>query len=154
MLNQEKLQGERYKALDVITYTDLELRYHGLMSMIEKRNSTHKEIMGKINGVSPYGGGEFFYPNFKEFSQVMSFYEFSLFLEQTEKIIIEMNYLISDYQEVTNHLKNSFGFMFSSEAVREFGGVFEVPLYEDNLEFSYVNLPQTEVSKLKGSNYP
>ncbi|WP_017420633.1 hypothetical protein [Vibrio vulnificus] len=154
MLNQEKMKGKRYKALDVITYTDLELRYHNLMSMIEKRNCAHNEIMKKISGVSPYGGEEFFYPNFKEFSQIMSFYELSSFLEQTEKIIIEMNYLIFDYQEVTEHLKNSFAFMFSPEAVREFGGIFEVPLYEDKLKFSYVELSETEVSVLKGSRYP
>lgn len=141
-------------ALDLMNYINIESSYRNLISSIALRNQQHRDIIDRLNDKGEYQGADFFMYSAREYSSVMSFYEFSSYLKQTERIIIDMNYLIEDYKRITMGLKFCIDKLFDNEVAKEYGGIFEVPLYEDLIEFKYVNLSEQELLKLDYPDFP
>lgn len=154
MLAKGKSDGSFNQCLDLKTYIDMEARYHNLIAMVEQRNEVHRNIMDKISKVSLYSGENLFFPSFEEYAKCVNYYQFSGFLHQTEHIIIEMNHLLSDYKKVTKGLQGELNLMFAKDVITEFGGMVEIPLYDDRLKFEYVELDSVEIEIIKGQSYP
>lgn len=154
LLKNKNSTDELTFSLDLKSYIDLESKYQSLLVTIEGRNKSHSNIMLKMSNDKDYAGKEIFMSYLTDYEKAMSFYEFSSFLKESEFIVLEMNQLIMSYQKITKGLSEAVSVMFDPTVINEFGGIVEVPLYEDQLLFEYVELTDIEISKIEGSNFP